>query len=245
MRVVIVSLAALLCAAACSKSVEGEGKRWQRNLNSVKELSVLYPGFKGALEAQRATAEAAMKEAEAISGEEQRIEKMAAANQLLDGGFVGQLADVDRTTKKIRELIVTVSGKTKDEADRLSARQAAESAERVLSEVQTTLARGAPDPAAAAVVLKKVSADLRAATSNLDKVARAVRDKERKDEEANAKAGQGGDKAAAGATDPKGAGGTAPAAATWTCEYCDHQNAAEATTCSNCGAARPKAKSTP
>lgn len=236
MRLLTLGLIALFGLSACSKSVEGESRRWEQGQRKVEELGVLYPRFKDALEAQRQKAEAAMEAARSVGDEKQRIEEMAAANQLLSGGFVGQLAAVDASIKKIREQIVEVSGKAADESDRLSARQAAQGAERVLAEVKTTLNRGAGDPAAAAVLLKKVSSDLRAAENNLKRVARAVRDKQRA-REAEEKAAKAADEAGTGQAGSAGAG--EQAAQAWTCEYCDSASPADADTCHNCGAPRP------
>jgi hypothetical protein len=219
-------VALLLVVAACKKSVEGEAKRWTSANSTVDELIVLYPGFKAALEEQRQKAKAAMDAAEAISEETQRIDKMAAANTLLTSGFVGQLRDADRTIKKIREKAIEISGKATDESDRMTARQAADQANRVIAQVEGSLRQGVPDAASAAIMLRKVTEDLRAAQDNLERAARIAQDKRRATE-----AAEQAEKAPAN-TEP-------PAAQAWTCEYCDHKNPSDSTTCQNCGAARP------
>ena len=230
MRRLAFCLIALFAFTACKKSVEGESKRWDSGIRTVDELGVLYPSFKAALEVQRQKAIVAMDAAKSVADEKERISKMASANNLLMGGFAGQLRDVDATIKQIRQKLVEVTGKSTDESDRLSAKQAADGAERVLADVAATLRRGAQDPASADVLLKKVTADLRAAQDNIDKVARATTDKQ------TAKQPQTGAQAGSGqpgtATEPA-------AAASWTCEYCSTANSGDATVCSNCGAAHP------
>lgn len=218
----------LLTVAACKKSVEGESKRWTSANRTVDELSVLYPGFKTALEEQRQKAKAAMDAAEAVSDEKQRISAMSAANSMLTSGFVGELRDADQSIKKIRDKVIEVSGKAADESDRLTAKQAADQATQVVTQVEGVLKRGATDAASAGILLKKVTTDLRAAQDTLDRVAKIAQDKQQAKEAAQ--------QPAAGGT------GQAPAeqpAATWTCDHCDHNNPAEATTCQNCGAPHP------
>jgi ABC-type transporter Mla subunit MlaD len=219
-------VALLLMVAACKKSVEGESKRWTSANRTADELIVLYPGFKAALEEQRQKAKTAMDAAEAVSEEKQRIDKMAAANTMLTSGFVGQLRDADQTIKKIREKAIEISGKATDESDRMTARQAADQATRVVVQVEGMLKQGAPDAASAAIKLRKVTEDLRAAQDNLDRAARIAQDKQRAKESA-----EKAEKAPANTQQP--------AAEVWTCEYCDHKNPSEATACENCGAARP------
>lgn len=220
-------LALLFTVVACKKSVEGESKRWTNANRKVDELAVLYPGFKTALEEQRQRATVAMDAAKAVSDEKQRIDKMDAANDMLTTGFVGQLRDADQTIKKIREKLVDVAGKAVDESDRLSAEQAADQAKRVVADVESMLKRGAADAASAAIVLRKVTEDLRAADMNLDRAAKIAQDKQR------AKQGTQGPKAG----QPGGQPPADQAAQTWTCEYCGTVNPKDNATCHNCGAA--------
>jgi hypothetical protein len=217
---------ALTVFAACKKSVKGESKRWERANQTVDELAVQYPGFKSALEEQRSKAKAAMEAAEKISDEEERIDKMSEANKLLTGGFIGQLGDVDKKEKKIRDEIVDAAGLAADEAARMSIQKAVEHAEHTLAEVDAVLKRGAPNKTEAAILLKKVTSDLNAAEKTLKRVTKGAEDKK-------AEAAEKGDVSGAPAAgEPEGA--------TWTCAYCNTVNAAKRTTCSNCGADRPE-----
>ncbi len=232
MRKLALCFIAVLAIAGCKKTVKGESKRWTSNNQTVDELGVLYPNFKKPLEEQRAKAKAAMDAAEKVEEKKKRISQMSSANNLLMAGFVGQLSDVDATKKKIDERIVEVSGKAADQADRMSAQQAAENAKRVLAQVDATLKKGAPDVTSANIILKKVTADLRAAEENLDKAASMAQDKQ------TAKT----DKATAEKAAADKAAQEKKAAETWTCEFCGTVNkTADGNKCGNCGADRPAA----
>lgn len=229
---------ALLSPASCKKTLEGETKRWDSSNATITRLAAEYPSFKAALEEQRRVATQAMDAAKQVGDQEQRIDAMARANTLLGGGFVGQLAAVERSKKEIREKAVDVPSSAKDEGDRLGARSAADAANRIITEVESRLRQGAADPAAATIVMQKVTSELRAAESALDKVARNINSKERAKKEAEKSAAKGA--AAGGAAAGDGEAGDKPAkAATWTCEYCDTKNPAKNDVCSECAAKKP------
>lgn len=236
-------LALLLVAAGCTKTAEEEKARWTEAKANTEELTVLYPAFEPALVAQQAEAEKAMKAARAVSDAEQRAEKMSEANDMLTQGFVGQLRKVDRSTKRIRRKAMELSRGAIHGDIRMNARAASDTTERVLAEVKARLDEGAEDPAAAKVIMAKVTSDLRAAESNLDRLRRAMRSAEG---EVAKKVGSALKKAAKAKKKKKAreAAGAAtespePAVATWTCEYCGSSNHANVLSCASCGA--PKA----
>lgn len=230
------ALAALLLLAACSKTAEKEDARWTKALASVDQLAAVYPGFAPALTAQKKRAEDAMQAAKALGDEAQRVEKMSDANDLLTRGFVGDLQGVDGAEKRLRRKMTDATRQASSETLRLSAKQAAQSAERVLVEVKERLRAGAADPAAAKAVLSKVTSDLREAEKNLDRV---IRDAKKAAKAAKAAAGAG---AAAGSAKGAAAGSAAKTdaekAATWVCEYCGRTNHGDKLSCEGCGAAK-------
>lgn len=222
------ALALLLLVGACAKTAEKEDARWTKALASVDRLAAVYPAFAPALKAQKAKAEAAMAAAKKVSDEEQRVEQMSDANDLLTGGFVGQLGRVDDAEKRLRRKMTDTTRQAKSDTLRLSASQASQSAERVLAGVSQRLKAGAADPAAAKAVLDKVNGDIREAERNLDKV---LRDAKSAAKAAAAPAGAAAAGAAAKTAEPK-------VAATWTCEYCGRSNHADKLSCEGCGAAK-------
>lgn len=224
-RVLFLWLTALmLIVGACTKTVEGESKKWTANTAKVAELAATYPGFKDVLEARKAAAKKIFDAAEGLD-EAQKIEKMAEANRTLMGGFVDDLEDLEGEIKELREKRVEAASKAGDEATQLAAKVAADDVQQTLERVEARLQDGASDEAGANAVLKKITADLKTAEEAVDKVLKA--DQEKKDAaEADKKA----------ADDAKAAdeAKTAP----WKCEYCGSSNPHEEKSCASCGAPR-------
>lgn len=223
-----VVLAIGLSVGACSKSVEGETKKWTTYSTRVTELSALYPGFKGALEARKQAAQKLHDAAGTLEGDA-KISKLSEANKALMAGFVDDLDDIEAKIKRLREARVEAAAKAGD-TTQLGAKVAAEDAQRALDRVDEALKAGAADEAAAAAVLKKIGADLDTAQAALDKVL-AV-DQAKKDEAAAAKKAE---------VDAKDADAKAAEAkvAPWTCTYCGSKNTHDKAACESCGA--PKA----
>jgi hypothetical protein len=232
---VVVALGCALVSVGCKKTVEGENKAWERNLQRVGELSVLYPGFANALAEQKKKAEEAMTAAKAAGGDE-APKKMAEANALLDGGFVGMLGNIDARTKSLREKAITASTEADHGGDQAGARAAADDAQRILRNTDDALKAGAADAATAQVVLRKIDGDLSSATANVDRVIDSA--KRRKAEAAKATAPAA---AAPGAT----AAAVPAAPIKWKCTYCNALNDDAKNKCTNCGAPRMAAKTTP
>jgi len=222
----------ILLLAACSKSVEGESKKWTANTATVTTLAAQYPGFQPALEARKQSAQKVFDDAAKLDGE-QKIEKLSAANSTLMGGFVSDLNRIDTKLKKLRESRVEAASQAGDASSRLGAKVAAEDAQKTVDRVEATLKQGAKDEASANAVLKKVNADIKTAQSAVDKVL-AV-DKKKKDKVAD-------DKKAAADTKVKDKSDAAAKTAPWTCEYCKSENPHTENKCKSCGA--PKGKDT-
>lgn len=224
--------ATLILASACSKSVEGETKRWQSNTKTVSALMAQYPGMKPALEARMSSAKTTFDAASNASGDAQ-IQQMAAANSALMAGFVGDLGDVADELKELRKASVEAAAMAGDESSRLAAKIASEDAQKTITRSEEALQTGAADEAAAEAVIAKVSADIETARSAVDEVLEADEKKgEAKTAEKEAAA------AAAAAEKADAEAKVAP----WTCEYCDTENKHDATSCVSCGAPKSEAK---
>lgn len=228
-RVLFTWLTALaLVVGACSKSVEGESKKWDSNSAKITELAAQYPGFKPALEARKQSAQKLREAADGLA-DDAKIEKLSAANTALMTGFVRELDDIDDKMKKLRESRVEAASQADDSGSQLGAKVAAEDAQKALDRADATLKTGAADEAGAAAVLKKIASDLDAAQAAVDKVLEVT--KRKKDDAAASK--QAGDDA------KKAADAAAEAKVTpWKCEYCGSQNPHDEASCKSCGAAR-------
>jgi hypothetical protein len=219
--IVVVLAVALVASAGCKKSVKGEESRWKRANQQAGEMAALYPGFKTAIDERRTAASKIHDAAQKLDDEKAKIAKLAEANELLDRGFIDQLGKVDEQLKKLQAAIVDAKGAEVEGAGKARADEAIAQVKRTLSGVEATLKKGAPNAVAAQAVMNKVDKDLTAARALLAKAAPTV-----------APPQAVADPAAADPPEPQ----------PWTCEYCDHANDPEATTCTNCGAARPSAK---
>jgi hypothetical protein len=229
-------LVALAGLAACSKTVEGETKAWERNQSELASLKALYPAFAAALDEQLKKAQTSMEAAQAAP-EADRPKRMGEANALLSGGWVGQLRGLDREIKDVRAKITQATTGAKDESGRMAVRQVADDAQRVITQVEERLRQGAADAAGAQAIVSKLHADLQAAEKNVDTVI--------KSQEAAAKAAQAAAAAPAATDGGPAAAGQPPAAgqpaqpaqpAGWKCAYCGGMNDAALTKCQGCGA---------
>lgn len=221
----------VLLAAACSKSVEGESKKWAANQTTVTTLAAQYPGFKDAIEARKQRAQKLFDEAANLDGE-QKIEKLSSANTTLMQGFVGDLNRIDSKLKKLRESRVEAASQAGDKSSRLGAKVAAQDAQKTVERVEKLLKTGAKDEASADAILKKANSDIKTAQAAVDKVM-AV-DKKKQDQKA-------ADKKAAADTKAKEKADADAKTAPWTCEYCKGSNPHTENKCTSCGAPRPKA----
>jgi len=224
-------IATTLIVGACSKSVEGESRKWDSNSVQLAELSATYPGFRPALEARKAAAAKIHDAAAGLDGDA-KIAKLSEANTAMMQGFVGELDALDGQMKKLRESRVEVTTKA-SEATRLGAKVAAEDAQRALDRADTTLKAGATDETAAVAVLRKLKGDLDTAQSALNKVLEI--DKAKQDKTADAKQSEASKKTA---DDAAAAAKVAP----WKCSYCSSENPHDGTACKSCGAPRAEAK---
>lgn len=229
LQVVVIGLS--LALAGCSKSVEGETRKWSSNTARIGELSAQYPGFKSALEARKAAAQELHDAADKLDGEA-KINKLAEANSALMKGFVDDLGDLDDKMKRLRDKRVEAAAQAGDESTRLAAKVAAEDAQKAIDRADAALRAGAADEAAATAVLRKIDGDLDTALRAVDKVL-AV-DKKKKDDAAAQKQAEVDAKASADAAE-------AAKVAPWKCDHCDSMNPHDETQCKSCGAPRPAA----
>ncbi|HGG56925.1 MAG TPA: hypothetical protein ENK31_03915, partial [Nannocystis exedens] len=228
-KAMITVLTALtLSFSGCSKSVEGESKRWQANTATVNTLEAQYPGLKGALEARKANADRIFAAAKDLKGDA-KIDKLAEANSTLMSGFVRDLQQIDEKIKKLRESRALAATNAGDTASRRGAELAAADAAKVIEQAQAMLERGAADEDTAKVLIKKASDDLDAAQEAIDKVIAAAKSK--KD---SVKADKAAEKSDAKAEEAAAAAKVAP----WKCSYCDSENPHDVSSCNSCGAPR-------
>lgn len=218
----------LVTSVSCKKTEKGETKVFERNKRQVAELKALHPKFAPALDEQLKRAEAAMESAKAIGDEGDRVKKMVQVNRMLSGGFVSDLAAVDRIERQLREKLTRVNLSAVGRSQRRAVEQAHSDVHRTLKDVRRVLDRGAQDATSATAVLRKVREDIEAADRNLDHLLKATE-------------GRGGAKARAASSSGGAPVSGAPAAMEappWKCEYCGNRNDGKLLKCPSCGASR-------
>ncbi len=214
----------LLIASGCKKSVEGETKNWDANVQNVKTLQSKFPGFKAPLQSVLDDATRVMDESRSMSDEAAKIAKMADANAILGGGWVSDLSNVDSWKKNLRDKVTDVNKSKLDEADRMGAQFAINNADRILNGLDRTLQNGASDRGTAESILRSLKSEIDGAITDLGKVMSNVTakqnqsDQDKKVTEDKAKAEE-------------------QKLADWKCAYCDKMNAYDAKECAGCGAA--------
>lgn len=215
-------LGALLLTAACKKTVENQTARWTAANKTADELGAVYPGFKGALEEQRARAKAVYDSATSITDEKAKIEKLATACDTLQSGFVTDLDNVDSKLKALRAKLVDAAGAGQTPEDKSRLDSAITETRRTIMEIDGRLKTGAKSASDAAAIVARILSDVNAADALLTKAIPAK------------------------ITVDAGKAGSAPPPANdqqaWVCEYCNHSNDPKAEKCSNCGAPRPAKK---
>lgn len=104
MKSLLYLLLLTLLVVSCKRTESGEKNRWQTNQNMIQGLAAKYPAFRNVLEARLAEASQLMDKANAVSGEEERIEAMSDANRSLNVQFINELKKVDDKITTIRDL---------------------------------------------------------------------------------------------------------------------------------------------
>ena len=231
-----VATAITLIGSGCRKSVEGEGKKWDRNVAQAKEATVLYPGFATLIDAELAAAEAAMADMGTVADKKARAKQMALANAMLAKGTSAQLRGIERDIKDVQKSMITASSKAVDQSDRRAAEQATAMAEKALRQADAIMQKGATDSVATTALLKQARASLDQAEARLRQVVQSV---ERKKRAAAAKPTTSKPTSKTSTKQVSSKAKTAPAAKKpWKCKYCGSLSDDKVLKCKSCGAGR-------
>ncbi|MFZ5630578.1 MAG: hypothetical protein ACOY5B_15705 [Spirochaetota bacterium] len=137
-KILILVVATVIAATACKKSVSGQTSQWTSNLAELAEASGKYPNLKPLLDAKATEAKAIFAEAEKISSEEQKAEKIAAAIAKLKEnlGVVVEVKyksqGIDSTIEKVTKIKTTKDKVKKAEAEIKAIRTEQDSIERAM-----------------------------------------------------------------------------------------------------------------
>ncbi len=85
---------ALFATYACGPSLESENENWTKNLDAMNSLKTEYPVYATFIDQKTAEAKKIWDEASSISNEEKKLDKMVAANDLLEDNTIGNLRNM-------------------------------------------------------------------------------------------------------------------------------------------------------
>lgn len=232
----IVSILSLI-VASCKSTVEGETSRWDSNSQKIVQLKQQYPQFSNAIEQQFEIARKQWVNAQAISGEEQKISAMSVANSRINNSFIDLLSDMDNQKRKLRDLqdkLRRLNG-----PEELSYRASSSTSEctYTLSIIDMTLARGAQTNSEAESVLQALKQSIEnTILHGNDVVAYADELERKKVQEEKDKQTTTTNSNASSTTTESTVTETPAATNSVTCSYCGTTNASGGGNCSSCKA---------
>jgi hypothetical protein len=227
-------LVACLFLFACKKTVEGESQNWESNSARVMKLKQRYPQFQAPIDEQFNIAKAKWDEAQSISGEEQKIAAMSAANGLIYSSFITSLDDMDSKKSQMRDLQQKLRNLRGPQEVSYRASSSISECDQAISMIDMTLGRGATTVNEAESVLTILKNSVDNSIKHSNDVITYANDLERKKQEEEKKAQtNNGTNNTNTSTSTENSTTTTPAAVT--CKYCGTSNTG-GTTCSGCKA---------
>ena len=221
-------LAFMFLAVSCQKTIEGEQKSFDANIQKLNEVAAKYPSFRNACETLKSDANKQMQAARLLSEEKSKIEGMSAANTIASPVWVSNLSDMDRKINAIRDMITKAAQNAKDQNDSDAAWMATRQGEDAIREAKIKLESAQiNNPSDAAVVVSSVLSNLEAAEKRLSDVVKTAQDKIAAEKRAENDAKTAEDQKKAEEEKKK---------APIKCSYCNKMCPAGSTKCDGCGA---------
>jgi len=221
-------LAFLFLAVSCQKTIEGEMRNFESNIQKLNEVSAKYPNFKNVCDILRKDATDQMETAKKLAEESSKIKSMSAANEIISPSWISDLLDMDKKVNDIRDLITKVAQNVKDKNDSDAAWSASRQGEEAIREAKTKLENAVVNrPSDAEVIVRTEMSNLDAAIRRLNDVVKTAQDKvaAQKQAENDAKAAE--DQKTAEEEKKK---------APIKCGFCGNSSPAGTSKCNSCGA---------
>jgi len=233
-KLITLLLITTLAINACGPTMESENESWKNNLAAMDRLKTEFPVYATLIDQKLDEANKAWDEAQGISNEDQKLEKMVAANNFLDAGTIGNLRNMKNkisSLKSKKESLMKL--KTPDYKMEERAQNAFDAVDKAIKKADKVLymtpdefdineAPGTIDKAWTAlndaykeveIIIDNINKANKAITDEKAKTEQAVKDEKQKTEEAH--------------KDVK-------------CEYCGTLNTYDYSKCKSCGAPRSK-----
>ena len=143
-----------LLFVACSPTAKNEGQYWENHQKNAQEFKTTYPGLSPLIDENIKAAKAVMDEAEKLTDEKQKAEKMKEGNTIALG-FVGKISEV-KSKREGLEKTITKLAELKLPKEQANKRQEAMSAaQKTVDEVNTAMTEAKPESKDAALSLFK------------------------------------------------------------------------------------------
>jgi uncharacterized phage infection (PIP) family protein YhgE len=225
---IIALIAFLFLAVSCEKTIEGEMKNFDVNIQKLNEVSAKYPNFKNACEILKKDGTKLMEDAKKLGEEKSKIAGMSAANSILSESWVSDLLDIDNKVNTIRDLIAKTAQNVKDKNDSDAAWVASNQGEEAIRQAKRKLENAVVNkPSDAAVIVRTEMSNLEAAEKRLNDVVKTAQDKVAAQKQAENDAKTAEDQKTAEEEKKK-----APVK----CSSCGQMNPAGTTKCNHCTA---------
>jgi hypothetical protein len=168
----------LFLATSCQKTVEGELRNFDANIQKLNEVAAKYPKFKSACESLKKDATDQMEAAKKLGEETSKIEAMSAANKIASESWVYNLSNMDSKINAIRDMITKAAQSAKDKNDSDAAWVASRQGEDAIREAKYKLENATIyNKSDAAVIVSTVMLNLEAAEKRLSEVVKTAQDK--------------------------------------------------------------------
>lgn len=225
-------LVTLFAINACGPTLESENEGWQKNLDAMTKLKSDFPVFTPLIDKKVEEAKKVWEEAEGISNEDQKLDKMVAANNVLEKGTIGNLRNMKskisslKSKKESMLRMKTPDYKLESRMDdaKYAVEKALKKADKVLymtsDEFSMEEASGKIDQAW--VALNDAYKEVEIIIENINKENKSIQDAKKKEEQ---KIADDKKKEEDAKKDVK-------------CEYCGTLNKHDFKKCSSCGAPR-------
>jgi hypothetical protein len=225
-------LVSLFVINACGPTLESENEGWQKNLDAMAKLKSDYSVFSPLIDKKIEEAKKIWEEAQGISNEEQKLDKMVAANDVLEKGTIGNLRNMKskisslKSKKESMLKLKTPDYKLESRVDdvKYAVEKALKKADKVLymtsDDFNMEEAPGEIDQAW--IALTDAYKEVEIIIDNINKENKSIQDAKTKDEQ---KIADDKKKAEEAVADVK-------------CEYCGTPNKHDYKKCSSCGAPR-------
>jgi uncharacterized phage infection (PIP) family protein YhgE len=221
-------IAFLFLAVSCEKTIEGEMKNFDVNIQKLNEVSTKYPNFKNACEILKKDGTKLMEDAKKLGEEKSKIAGMSAANSILSESWVSDLLDIDNKINTIRDLIAKTAQNVKDKNDSDAAWLASNQGEEAIRQAKIKLENAVINrPSDAAVIVRTEMSNLEAAEKRLNDIVKTAQDKVAAQKQAENDAKTAEDQKTAEEEKKK-----APVQ----CKYCKKNSPAGSTQCAHCAA---------